>query len=201
MFVHTAGFVHKKIRPDTIIIFQDKESTLAKLFLVGFERFRLETGGTTKLQTDLRWEKNLYRHPRRQGLSVEDVYVMQHDIYSLGVCLFEIDLWESLVCPAGENNKPGLGLDMAESLSSGDVGSASEVRLILTKMALERLPEKMGKRYASLVVSCLTYLDPEETNAFAKESDLVDEDGIVVGIAYIEKVELPFLFVPLNGHV
>lgn len=43
-------------------------------------------------------DRNFYRHPNRQGESPKDIYVMQHDIYSLGICLLEI----GLVAPAEE---------------------------------------------------------------------------------------------------
>ncbi|CAG8970828.1 hypothetical protein HYALB_00001616 [Hymenoscyphus albidus] len=42
-------------------------------------------------------ERNLYRHPSRQGAIPADEFIMQHDIYNLGVCLLEIGLWESFV--------------------------------------------------------------------------------------------------------
>lgn len=189
MFVHMAGFVHKNIRPETIVVFQHKERDLARSFLVGFERFRLEIGGTTRLQSDLRWETNLYRHPRRQGVSAEDVYIMQHDVYSLGVCLLEIGLWESFELPNGAGGNAELGSTLAERVSSTDgVRTPSQMKTELIELAQYRLTQSMGRKYAHLVASCLTCLDPEETNGFTKETDLIDADGIVVGIAYIEKV-------------
>jgi hypothetical protein len=64
--------------------------------LVGFGNFRDAEGGTLR-SGDTLWEKNIYRHPRRQGQKPQDDYIMQHDIYSLGVCLLELGLWESLL--------------------------------------------------------------------------------------------------------
>lgn len=91
MFVHTSGFVHKNIRPETIIVYPDRHSPLGPSFLTGFERFRPAAAGTTFYGVS-RWERNLYRHPRRQGIYPEDIYIMQHDIYSLGVCLLKLGL-------------------------------------------------------------------------------------------------------------
>ncbi|KAA6410790.1 MAG: hypothetical protein FRX48_05100 [Lasallia pustulata] len=89
MFVHTSGFVHKNIWPETVVIFEKQGSELGFPFLVGFERFRPAAAGS-KLLGDADWARNLYRHPKRQGVLPEDLYIMQHDIYSLGVCLLEI---------------------------------------------------------------------------------------------------------------
>lgn len=80
-YIHSAEIVHKNIRPETIVIFCDEGvSSLARPFLVGFEKFRLATGSTMH-QGDELWERNLYRHPQRQGLRPEEDYSIHHDIY------------------------------------------------------------------------------------------------------------------------
>ncbi|KAL2834831.1 hypothetical protein BJY01DRAFT_252807 [Aspergillus pseudoustus] len=196
MFVHTSGFVHKSIRPDTIVVFPDTDIgahfVIGPSFLIGFERFRPD-GAQTMLAGDTSWEMNLYRHPKRQGLHPEEMYVMQHDIYSLGICLLEIALWDSFVLPSpgglGGAAQPGRELEsVAELLLAGK--SAMGVKRALVTMASDRLPQLMGRRYAELVLACLTCLDPGETNLFGKQRDLEDEDGIVVGVQYIEKILL-----------
>jgi hypothetical protein len=110
MFVHSTGFVHKSIRPDTIIVFAEQSGngnpTVGQSFLTGFERFRRD-GGLSDLVEDLDWAKNLYRHPQRQGtLWPEDLFKMQHDVYSLGMCLLEIGLWSSFVRADGDDTVP-----------------------------------------------------------------------------------------------
>ncbi len=96
MSVHNAQFVHKNISPETVLLLKNDSSTLGTLFLVGFEKFRLADGRTYHIGDSL-WQQNLYRHPTRQGRRPIEDYRMQHDIYSLGVCLLEIGLWSSLV--------------------------------------------------------------------------------------------------------
>jgi serine/threonine protein kinase len=110
IFVHSTGFVHKSIRPDTIIVFAEQSGngnpTVGQSFLTGFERFRRD-GGLSDLVEDLDWAKNLYRHPQRQGtLWPEDLFKMQHDVYSLGMCLLEIGLWSSFVRADGDDTVP-----------------------------------------------------------------------------------------------
>ncbi|GES59673.1 HET-s/LopB domain protein [Aspergillus terreus] len=151
----------------------------------------------------------LYRHPQRQGLRPEETYVMQHDIYSLEVCLLEIGFWDSFVyhkdgdTPMGpqftsatgktmhgktaKSSKPGPVLEtMAVELVAGKSPISIKRRLI--SIAHDRLPVLMGPRYADLALACLTCLDPAETNLFGQEEYMEDEDGIVVGVQYIEKV-------------
>lgn len=91
-FLHSAGLVHKNIRPETIILLQGETSTreigsqglaVGTPFLVGFEKFRHDEA-QTHMAGDTAWEKNLYRHPARQGEYPEERCRMQHDIYSLG---------------------------------------------------------------------------------------------------------------------
>ena len=58
LFVHTVQFVHKNIRPETIIVFQNEHSDIGAPFLAGFEQFRLEDGITHRAGDDM-WERNL----------------------------------------------------------------------------------------------------------------------------------------------
>lgn len=95
--------MHKNIRPESILIqiFNDAgagsdPSRSCSTFLVGFENFRSADGGTDLIGDD-EWARDLYRHPSRQGENLTEPYKMQHDIYSLGVCLLEIGIWESFV--------------------------------------------------------------------------------------------------------
>lgn len=199
MFVHAAGFVHKNISPATVLVFHDDKSNieLGPSFLIGFERIRRAEGRTDKFG-DLDWEKNLYRHPLRQGLHPEDIFEMRHDIYSLGVCLLEIALWESFVRFAdGDGGQresvPWSGLEILDSLADRDQrrgAFATKDRLL--EICKEDLPSIMGEKYTSVVVACLCCLDDSDDNPFRDEKSLQDRDGIVIGVRYIENVSFSF---------
>ncbi|KAK4541124.1 hypothetical protein LTR36_008349 [Oleoguttula mirabilis] len=92
--MHTLDFVHKSVRPENVIGFDDGCSGPGSFFLIRFQQVR-SADGKTYLRGDSAWEKNIYRHPDRQGPYLEQAYSMQHDIYSLGVCLLEIGIWQS----------------------------------------------------------------------------------------------------------
>lgn len=58
LFVHTVQFVHKNIRPETIVVFQTELSVIGSPYLAGFEKFRIEDGHTFLVGDDL-WDHNL----------------------------------------------------------------------------------------------------------------------------------------------
>ncbi|KAF2806859.1 uncharacterized protein BDZ99DRAFT_393878 [Mytilinidion resinicola] len=188
-FIHTYGFVHKSIRPETVLIFESPNSTLAASFLLGFEKFRMAEGRTMRLG-DCVWYKDIYRHPRRQGLKPEDEYSMQHDIYSLGVCLLEIGLWDTFVVYQDEKTTdpaPSPLLGVLQDQEEDEVKKATLVKDALVELATKMLPSRMGDKYTEIVVTCLTCLD--ETNAdFGDDTEFEDEDGVTIGVRYIEKV-------------
>lgn len=187
-YIHTYAFVHKNIRPETVLIFQTQKSPLGASFLLGFEKFRFADGRTMRFG-DCVWEKNLYRHPRRQGLKPEEDYTMQHDIYSLGVCLLEIGLWESFVIYHDEDSHPTPSpvLAILNHTEKDEIKKAYLVKDILVSLAKQRLPSRMGDIYTEIVVTCLTCLDGNNA-VFGDESEFEDADGVLIGVRYIEKV-------------
>ncbi|AEO68181.1 b9b558d2-2ab2-47c5-bbe5-d8c5ea359f67 [Thermothielavioides terrestris] len=192
-FIHVCDFVHKNIRPETILTFprDDAASPYGSAYLLGFDGFR-DVDNQTLKAGDTAPERNLYRHPSRQGLDVQAAYVMQHDIYALGVCLLEIGLWTSFVAYdyyghpqiASEN----LGHDTIELCLCGPPQDREKVKEHLVMLAREKLPLRMGDKYARVVLHCLTALDPD--NSTFNCETMRDEDGVVVGVRFIEKVLL-----------
>lgn len=189
VFLHASRIVHKNITPENIVLLRTENETLGTPFLVGFERFRFDER-RTNMTGDDKWEKNIYRHPQRQGLQPEEVYNMRHDIYSVGVCLLEIGLWTSFVHYNEDSQVAGPDSELPiDSLVSAKNKrkAAAEIKAILIEKALSHLPQIMGKIYAEVVVSCLTCID-RDSSLFKEASEFEDEDGIIVGVRYIEKV-------------
>jgi serine/threonine protein kinase len=184
-YVHMFGFVHKGIRPENAFCFDDNASQLGPFYLIGFEHIRLADGRTNRAGESDLW-KDIYKHPSRQGLYPYEDYCMQHDIYSLGVCLLEIGLWTSFVTynmdSMPELDTKVLNIDEAQSSLSGQALKDS-----ILKLARAELPSSMGSVYAETVVNCLTCLD-NENDDFGDTSQFEDEDGILIGLKYIEKV-------------
>lgn len=185
-YMHTLGFVHKNVRPETILAFKTQDSTLGLLFLVGFEQVRVADGRTLR-KGDAAWEKNLYRHPDRQGLRLDKIYTMQHDIYSLGVCLLEVGLWDSFVSYKHDGTATVLGEALGLTSESSEFQTPGLLKDHLVALAKRILPERMGDIYTKIVVSCLTCLDKDNLD-FGDPSEFEDADGVLVGVRYIEKV-------------
>lgn len=190
--VHTFGFVHKDLRPESVLVFDNSNGLTKSVFLVGFEEFRPDAGWTQRHGDDF-IERNIYRHPSRQGPNPEEDYIMQHDIYSLGVCLLEIGLWRSLLSYDPEASHPldsklfDIAPDERNSQIRGFVMTQAKDRFLSLSQTM--LPQYMGSRYAEIVETCLTCLDPDNAD-FGDASEFEDEDGIRVGVRYIDKVSL-----------
>lgn len=198
-YIHTFGFVHKSVRPENVLVFPGTSPTS---YLAGFDNFRKEEGKTYH-QGLFEWEKNLYQHPQRQGLNPREDYVMQHDIYSLGVCLLEIGLWDSFVHYDVEGRPVTAPMltDFARDCQSGRTSLAAS-KEYLVRLCEDRLPQNMGHTYYKVVKTCLTCLDPDNID-FGDEREFKDDDGILVGVRYIEKVCDPcsaFVLTPLTLH-
>lgn len=189
--VHALGFVHKNLRPETVLVFGGGGAdggTQQSVFLVGFEHFRREDQATQRRGDDF-IERNLYRHPSRQGFRPQEDYVMQHDIYSLGVCLLEVGLWRSFISHEGAAPLDAelFGLEAYASWERIRAFVALSAKEHLLPLARTRLPGCMGSRYAEIVETCLTCLEPDNAD-FGDAREFEDEDGIRVGVRYIEKV-------------
>ena len=195
LFLHASCFVHKSIRPENVLVFGSGNAKLGKPYLVGFEKFRMSTTMTQRFGDDL-WEKNLYRHPVRQGVRPQEDFIMQHDVYSLGVVLLEIGLNTSFVTwPQSYEGPPvpNSQLEITDLINRKTrFGKATAIKEKLVAMAETALPNTFGTRYSEVVLSCLTCLDKNNKNfGDAKEFEEADEDGTLVGVRYIEKVPIP----------
>jgi hypothetical protein len=185
-YIHTLGFVHKNVRPETVLVLDHRDVALGSLFLVGFDKVRVADSHTLRVG-DTAWEKNIYRHANRQGVKPEETFIMQHDIYSLGVCLLEIGLWDTLVLYSEGGINPTPSKLLGSSLRSPELESLSSAKDQFVSLAKSQLPQRMGDIYKEVVVDCLTCLDKDNAN-FGDECEFEDVDGIKVGVRYIEKV-------------
>jgi hypothetical protein len=182
--------VHKNICPESVLLFKEEGGQTAtsrrrSSFLIGFESFRSAAGGTS-MMGDQDWAHNIYRHPERMGEFPAEEYKMQHDIYSLGVCLLEIGLWEPLV----EYSEDGGQTTAEYGRVCRDFAGMGRpwvfFKEYLVGVAETELPARMGDRYAEVVVTCLTCLDRD--GYFGDQGDVADADGILVGVRFIETI-------------
>jgi hypothetical protein len=155
---------------------------------------------------------------------------MQHDIYSLGVLLLELGLWQSFITypnpPSSSPTSSSSSSDtkqaelhdpttpipppfITQHASEKDIRKrATAIKAHLISLASEMLPARMGRKYADIVLLCLRCLDSpppfglpvggeggeDDRGSYCgtggEFEDVFDEDGIVVGVRYIEKILL-----------
>lgn len=125
-----------------------KKSTIpprAIPYITGFE-FSRPALGATEVMVGFDIERNLYRHPDRQGSAMAN-FSKIHNLYALGVVLLEIGMWESTTS--------GLkgGIDHARKF--GKLPPPEHIKQGLIKTTKEELPREIGTRYARVVVICL----------------------------------------------
>jgi len=190
LYVHSCGFVHKNIRPENILIFDTiaPEGTnpaktafpnvIGEPFLVGFDSVRKATAASSMILVE-EWKKNIYLHPDRHRMAQGDEFTMRHDIYSLGVVLLEVSLWDTFT-----NKETGIGKYLWEKRDNGRVLRTPEgLQERYLEIARSQVPRVFGDKYRDVVISCLEGLRDEEEGGL-----LDDQDGIIVGSAYISQI-------------
>ena len=197
MFVHNLDFVHKNIRPENILTFRvDNNAQNHRITsLVGFESFRNADGPTHQSQKQ-QWERDFYRHPSRQGMRPLVRYAMQHDIYSLGVCLLEIGLWTSFVeyITNGESVRyvPNTVLAADSVTEERDMTRrAYQTKEFLVQLARDELPAKIGLKYTRIVETCLcSWENGKGKTLFGTKDEFINQGGVLEGVRYSEKILL-----------
>ncbi|KAI0540438.1 serine/threonine protein kinase [Xylaria digitata] len=191
--LHAAGFVHKQIRPDNVVIFERVSThnptgtqgaaertkypyALGEPFLVGFDSVRKVDAASLMLPVE-DWKKSIYLSPERHRLQQGDEFQMHHDIFSLGVLLLEMAFWASF-----QDKGSQLGKRVWKDGSA--LRSPGELKSIYLSLASGAVPRLMGQKYADVVSACLTGLQSEGRSA----KDLEDGDGIVVGTKYVTAI-------------
>lgn len=222
--VHTSSRVHKNIRPDTILLIQpqDRQDTdhhdldIGTPYLTDWTMLRkIDTPSSMVGEND--WQKDMYRHPKRHNLQPEMRYNMGHDIYSLGVCLLEIGLWEPLVDQSHDSILPCARYREAaiklEILLIGDVRKVEALTdaqpvhqdvvtaaiKILTRpvvrqktliaLAKDNLPSRMGIPYTGVAIACLKCLDHED--GFGDADIFEKNNKVAIGVQFGERVMQP----------
>ncbi len=163
---HSVGWVHQGISSPNVLFFSfknEKRIDYSRPFLQGFEFARPGSDPSIGRSTD-DIAFNVYRHPSRQG-SLRKGHTKMHDLYSLGVVLLEIGLWQSASHIVSHKRKgPVIANSMLQTLQGA---------------CLERLAHYAGASYQEAVHVCLT-------SRF--EVDLDDENGSRLATSFQTRV-------------
>ena len=216
--IHTLGRVHKNLRPDTILMIcsRSQEAISDGLdfgtpYMTDWTMLR-KINAPSSMVGENDWQKDIYRHPRRQGLQPETRYNMGHDIYSLSVCLLSVGLWKPLVDtsqdiprPCDEYRETAIRLKLVKSEEEEKiqhfrpVDDVEKMRLVkilmkplivdmvLVSMAEYYLPSRMGLAFATIVVNGLRCLN----GSFGDVKIFEDNSKQAVGIKFNEMILQP----------
>jgi hypothetical protein len=216
---HNYRYVHKNIRPSNILCitdFKDGESRdlqspsnaplpseLGRALLVGYSDARLYDAGTRRVGPQQVGDE-IYVHRSRghQDAAQNKRHSFLHDVYSLGVCLLEIGLWESLLLPAGNSSDPWVPNVKAFRFLKFEGGDKQDflrkVQINFEETARYQLPRRMGQKYADVVIECLRGLEGnlgEEDGGFLGEDERCSlgkegrsSDSVQLGFKYIDRV-------------
>ena len=92
-YFHMAGWLHKNLRSENVIIFSP--FSLAYPTLAGFTYSRQDSPSEISEQPSADPQRDIYRHPDAMGEPTESFSVAK-DVYALGTMLLEIGEWRSL---------------------------------------------------------------------------------------------------------
>ena len=230
--VHTCSRVHKNIRPDAILMVQSPHNggsgfinpDFGVPYLTDWTMLRkMDTPSSMVGEHD--WQKDMYRHPKRHGLQPEQRYNMGHDIYSLGVCLLEIGLWEPLITRSSVTVLPStlyqqiavqlgiLSQNDIQNITTLTAQSDVETNVVaqaikaltrpvvmqrtLVALAVRHLPSHMGTNFAQIVVACLQCL--ESKSDFGAVSLFETNNKTAVGVKFREMILLPLAKMSLQS--
>ncbi|KEF55613.1 uncharacterized protein A1O9_08363 [Exophiala aquamarina CBS 119918] len=182
--IHSSGWVHKDLWSHGIIIIPSSRpskqsgSTYLIPYVAGWGVARPTAAKETDLRPDYSIEANLYRHPNRQQQPSKK-YTLIHDLYSLGVLLMEIGVWDTV------DNMFQSQIKWAKKQNSPP--KVDLVRLEWRRFVKTEVERQMGEVYARAVGCCLLSDfgvdkdDDAETNLAVSFKNLV-VDAIKPGI-------------------
>ncbi|KAF7534622.1 hypothetical protein G7054_g6068 [Neopestalotiopsis clavispora] len=147
-YLHSTEWVHKGLRSDNIVFYSDKHLYTSQPLLCGFDYSRpVDTDATTELPYMNPWH-DLYRHPKAQfdvPREGKNGFRKLYDIYSLGVVLYEIGVWQPL--------HKVLGLEQGQRLRAATIKSVQSELLLPER--LEALEAEAGALFTSVVKTCI----------------------------------------------
>jgi hypothetical protein len=174
-YLHAAvGWVHKGLHSKKIMLCKfpgHARSSLGNTAIFGFSFSRRSavTARSFDPGIDQTWENEIYLHPTRQSKMMDTMegssalvlsgqidkagdilrFETLHDVYSLGVVLLEIGLWQ----------------DLGQAIEGLEQASAEERKEKLLKATKQHLPKLMGDKFTRIVRHCLQVTDKADMTA------------------------------------
>jgi len=153
MYLHLANWLHKAVRSENVVFFAEEEDSvhLDLPYLIGFEHSRLDAPGEQTENVEEKPDHKFYRHPKAMAVPIADLkqplggpgrHSKVYDIYSLGVVLLEIGLFDTAEGIVGKRLAP------KDQTPEG-------IRKVMVERAIPALRFAMGDSYADATLACL----------------------------------------------
>ncbi|KAL9030550.1 MAG: hypothetical protein Q9196_001338 [Gyalolechia fulgens] len=194
---HAVNWLHKALRADNIIFFSSAGILDLKApFVSGFELARPSTIDQMTEKPRFDPLNDIYRHPSAQFSQADGNYRKSYDIYSLGVVIVEIALWNHVEDIVGLQDlrkaKPRALRDVRSWLLGK---SALPTEPAKTGPCLQQVASACGDTVRNVVELCLEadsvekpeYVGEQETAA-ALRLQKMTEQGIVKKLEYIAEM-------------
>jgi hypothetical protein len=144
LYLHAVNWIHKGVRSDNVLFHpgQDRRLKISEPILTGFEHARPALPEEFTYPNNTTAEQDIYRHPELLRLSPVRSK-KSHDIYSLGLVLAEIAIWDPI-----------------ESIVEIEVrkSKAAQVRpkmLDPSSSVFQEIAESAGRTYAEATRTCI----------------------------------------------
>ncbi|XDG10409.1 hypothetical protein ABKA04_010024 [Annulohypoxylon sp. FPYF3050] len=182
--LHTAGWMHKGLRPENIIFLapegsRNVEFLRSEPLVMGYDYARPDTANAAAAFTQLPENKpgaELYRHPQARGVTRE-TYQKRFDLYALGCLLVELALWQHLVDVHTTFTMDGLAEKLVEA-SKPDalaLNIPTLYDLLENNAAVASLKHHAGEQIVEVILACC-YMEKAE---IGKEATLDEQLSVV----------------------
>ena len=151
-YLHSTNWLHKGLRSHNIIFFPNPSATVdfSKPYLCGFDYARPAASDEVTERPPENPEYDVYRHQLAQGDAPREGtggFRKTFDIYSLGVILVEIALWQPIPTV--------LGIEPMDKYTGPNVTKNVQARLLNEKQHLDRVRSAVGDVFAEATRACL----------------------------------------------
>ena len=166
LYLHSVNWLHKSLRSENVVCFLDQHPpfVLTAPYLLGFGYSRPARSGEATEPTPAvpAWE--IYCHPDiQQDRPYPPYYRKTFDIYSLGIVLIEIALWEPI-------EKVMKVTDLTDSPQAA--WKVQERLLTADSAVMKKVRSRVGNKYHEAVITCIKGRD-----AFGISPDDLEVDG------------------------